>query len=131
RGTPCIACHNGLTHTFFNENSYAKDLSGSFYTLGEQGVRAILENPPFPVMAEAFKQSPLNTEEIHDLLAFLQSSDGNIALSADGGSPGSGFFIYGLLGAIGLFAIYSGLWYSRKIRSVNHGIYKRQIKSLN
>jgi mono/diheme cytochrome c family protein len=130
-GASCIACHNGLTQTFFNDNSYAKDLSASFSTLGEQGVRAILENPPFPVMAQAFNQNPLNADEVRDLLAFLKSADKGVAATAAARPLGSGFFLYGLLGAFGLIVVYSGLWYGRKTRSVNHGIYKRQIKSLN
>jgi mono/diheme cytochrome c family protein len=129
-GPSCIACHNGLSNTFFNENSYAKDLGGSFATLGEQGVRAILENPPFPVMAEAFRGKALKPEETKALLAYLKAADPEQSVRA-AGAPGSGFFLYGLMGGASLIILFSGLWYSRKERSVNHSIYKRQIKSQN
>lgn len=125
----CISCHNGLSNTLFNQKSYAKELSISFSTLGEQGVRAILENPPFPVMAKALEKNPLKADEVRDLLAYMKSVDTGSAASAT--TPDSGLFIYGILGALSLIIVYSGLWYSRKVRSVNHGIYKRQIRSLN
>lgn len=125
-GPSCIACHNGLADTYFNEKSYAKDLAASFATLGEAGTRAILENPPFPVMAQAFEGKTLTPDEVRALLAFLKTP---------GGSPtmrkASGFMVYGVLGAAALIIVFSGLWYSRKDRSVNHSIYKRQIKSVN
>lgn len=127
-GPSCIACHNGLSNTFFNDKSYAKGLSASFSTLGEQGVKAILENPPFPVMAQAFDKDPLKPEEVRDLLAFMKSAGQG---ASAGARPDSGLILYGVLGALSLFVLYSGLWYSRKIRSVNHQIYKRQARSLN
>ncbi|MBK6930910.1 MAG: cytochrome c [Saprospirales bacterium] len=127
-GPSCITCHNGLAKTFFNDNSFSvKDLSTSFANLGEQGVRAILENPPFPVMKQAFTGKNLTEAEVHDLLVFLKKSGGS---GAQAKMP-SGLLLFGLLGAGALVLLYSALWYSRKSRSVNHGIYKRQIKSLN
>lgn len=129
-GPSCIACHNGLSSTFFSEKSYAKDLAPSFATLGEQGVKAILENPPFPVMAEAFQGRPLKPEETRALMAFLRSA-GAVSSNRAANTPGSGFLLYGMLGAATLLLLYSALWYNRKSRSVNHAIYKRQIKSFN
>lgn len=129
-GPSCNTCHNGLAKTFFNENSYAKDLSASFATLGEAGVKAILENPPFPVMTQAFKGKKIEPEEVHDLLVFLKNAPTGAIAQANNSLP-SGFLLYGILGAAALIILYSGLWYSRKSRSVNHSIYKRQIKSLN
>lgn len=56
KGPSCNSCHNELGASFFAEHSYSiKDIRTSFSTLGEAGVRAILENPPFPVMRKAFK----------------------------------------------------------------------------
>ncbi|NUQ22971.1 MAG: cytochrome c [Saprospiraceae bacterium] len=129
-GPSCIACHNGLSGTYFSEKSYAKDLGASFSTLGEQGVKGILENPPFPVMARAFLNKPLLPEETRALLAFLQQADPQQAAKA-AVKPGSGFMLYGLLGAASLILVFSALWYSRKSKSVNHAIYKRQIRSIN
>ncbi len=128
-GPSCMACHNGLAKTFFNDNSYSsKDLSASFANLNEQGVRAILENPPFPVMKQAFEGKKLTEKEVHDLLVFLNSSTSvNPAVA----KMPTGLLLYGLLGAGGLVLLYSAFWHSRKSQSVNHSIYKRQIKSYN
>ncbi|MCF8244158.1 MAG: cytochrome c [Saprospiraceae bacterium] len=130
-GPSCITCHNGLANTFFNENSYSKkDLSASFANLGEQGVRAILENPPYPVMKQAFAKEKIAPQEVHDLLVFISSANAGSTVQAQSNLP-SGFLLYGLLGAGALIILYSGFWYGRKSRSVNQSIYKRQIKSIN
>lgn len=128
-GAPCISCHNGLSKTFFNDNSFStKDLSTTFTNLGEQGVRAILENPPFPVMKQAFDGKNITETEVHDLLVFLKNAP---SASTAQVNMSSGLLLYGLLGAGGLVLLYSAFWYSRKSLSVNHNIYKRQIKSAN
>ncbi len=129
KGPSCLSCHNGISDVFFSLNSYAKELVGSFSNLGEIGVKAILENPPFPSMTQAFEGKNLKEDEIHDLLVFLKNADSKNINKAQG--PSSGFLIYGLLGALGLLLIYSWIWHSRKNKSVNHEIYNRQIKSYN
>lgn len=130
-GPACISCHNDLSTAFFSENSYSvKDISQSFTNLGEAGVRAILENPPFPVMKQAFEGKLLEQQEVHDLLVFLKNSTPKSTAQAQTGLP-SGFLLYGVMGAGALVLLISGFWYSRKSKSVNHGIYKRQIKSFN
>ncbi len=128
-GPSCITCHNGLSHAFFSENSFStKDLSNSFANLGEKGVKAILDNPPFPVMAKAFEGHSLKEHEVHDLLFFLQDAG---AKNVNKAQMSSGYLLYGILGACALLVLYAGLWYERKNRSVNDSIYKRQIKSAN
>ena len=125
-GPSCIACHNDLSNSFFAENSYSsKDISSSFSNMGEAGVKAILKNPPFPVMAKAFEGHELTDTEVHDLLAFLKGAN------KSNSSMSSGYILYGLLGAFTLMLLYGGLWYKRKSKSVNHNIYKRQMKSTN
>ncbi len=125
-GPSCIACHNQLSGVFFAENSYSrKDLSQSFATLGETGVKVILESPPFPVMAKAFEKHKLKADEVHDLLVFLRGPHQAKSTVA------SGYILYGILGACILMLLFAGFWYERRGRSVNHGIFKRQIRSYN
>ena len=125
-GPSCITCHNDLSNTFFSENSLStKDVGASFANLGEAGVEAILKSPPFPVMTKAFEGHDLTEGEIHDLLIFLKGA------SKTENSIASGNLLYGILGAIALMVLYGGFWYKRKNRSVNHSIYKRQIRSFN
>ena len=126
-GPSCISCHNDLSGYAFSENSYStKDISESFRTLGEAGVKAILENPPFPVMKTAFEGKELEADEVHDLLVFLKDSRASKA-----SPPTTGYFIYGLCGALLLLFIYAGLWHNRKGGSVNEKLFKRQIGSIN
>ena len=118
-----------MSDAFFSENSYStKDISTSFANLGEVGVKAILENPPFPVMTKAFEGHPLEEEEVHDLLVFLQKAGPKYTKK---GEFSSGYMLYGVFGAVALLLLYAGLWMNRKSKSVNHDIYKRQIKSTN
>lgn len=125
-GPSCISCHNGLSEVFFSENSFSsKDIGASFSNLGEAGVTAILRNPPFPIMAQAFKGHDLTEAEIHDLLVFLQ------ATKKPKSEVASGYLLYGVFGAATLLILFAGFWYERKNRSVNHEIYRRQIKSFN
>lgn len=127
-GPSCLSCHNDISTYFFSENSYSnKDIRTSFSTLGEAGVRAILENPPFPVMRKAFERRPLKDDEIHDLLVFLRDS-GSTRTRAE---PSSGYLLYGLGGVVLLLFLIAGLWLERKNLTVNHQIYKRQIRSTN
>ena len=125
-GPSCISCHNDLSKSFFAENSLStKDISASFSILGEPGVTAILKSPPFPLMTEAFKGHNLTDDEIRNLLIFLKDA------SKPKSTFSSGYLLYGILGAFALLVVYGGLWYKRKDKSVNHSIYKRQIKSFN
>ena len=127
-GPSCYSCHNDISDYFFSENSYStKDIRTSFRNLGEQGVRAILENPPFPVMNKAFEGHALRDNEIHDLLVYLRDEGGSNTKTL----PSSGYAIYGFGGAVLLFFLFAGFWYERKSRSVNDKIYKRQIQSSN
>ncbi len=126
-GPSCLSCHNDMSNYNFSYNSYStKDVSLSFGNLGEAGVSAILKNPPFPVMKSAFDGHDLTEDEVRDLLVYLQvGKDSKAAL------PGTGYFLYGILGAILLFVIYAFLWYNRKSEAVNETIYERQIRSTN
>lgn len=130
KGPSCMSCHNGLSRTFFNNNSYAKDISTSFANLGEAGVKNILANSPFPVMAQAFKNHPLTQDELRALMAFMKDNTkiNRPSVAANGDNS---FLLYGLSGTLCLLVLYAFLWYDRKERSVNHTIYNRQIKSLN
>jgi hypothetical protein len=117
-----------LSSSYFSENSYStKDIRTSFTTLGEAGVRAILESPPFPVMRKAFEGYNLQEEEVHDLLVFLKQAGG----SSIAASPYSGYLLYGLLGAVLLMFIIAWLWHERRGGSVNEQIFKRQIRAIN
>ncbi len=127
-GPACSSCHNELSSFAFQDNSFStKDIRESFGNLGEQGTRAIMENPPFPVMKKAFEGHELEESEVHDLLVFLRDAD----VKEAGSSPLVGYFLYGLLGALLLLAVFAFLWNKRRSGCVNEDIYFRQYSSTN
>lgn len=129
-GPSCISCHNIQRREAMLKTNYAKDAMVSFENLGEAGVKSILENPPYPVMAEAYKGHDLTETETHDLLVYLRDAKAqtpNVELS----SIYSNFLVFGVAGGVLLFVLYSMFWFNRKEDSVNQSIYRRQIKSTN
>lgn len=128
-GPSCIVCHNVTNNDIISGGRLAKDLTEVYSRIGDNGIRAILTTPPFPAMAQAFKNHPVNEEEAHQLAAFFnysdqvsnfQRSDTGNAVFLNGGIAGMAF----LLGLIALF------WKRRKKLSVKNEIYNRQLKSI-
>ena len=74
-GAACIWCHKITGPGIFNGGLLAKDLTHVASRLGTEGIGAILTNPPFPAMADAFINKPLTKNEINYLLAFFSYTD--------------------------------------------------------
>ncbi len=71
-GAPCQACHTVAGVGFFGGGALGKDLTEAAKRLGgEVGLTALLQNPAFPVMREAYRGKPLTQEEAGALAAFL------------------------------------------------------------
>jgi ubiquinol-cytochrome c reductase cytochrome c subunit len=71
-GAPCQACHTVAGVGFLGGGSLGKDLTEAAKRLGgEGGLAALLKNPAFPVMREAYKDKPLTETEAAALAAFL------------------------------------------------------------
>jgi len=126
-GASCISCHNIDRADVVAGGSLAKDLTNVYSRMGTAGVKAIIDNAPFPTMAKAYDGRSLSDHEIIDLAAFLQSVDGD---SKNGPLYGARLFFSGLAGAIVLFALFAIVRTCSKKNSVNHEIYERQVKSI-
>ncbi|MBI2608972.1 MAG: hypothetical protein HYW47_05150 [Deltaproteobacteria bacterium] len=127
-GPSCIACHHVKNDAIIGGGILAKDLTTVFSRLGGEGVRIILGGPPFPVMQQAYKDKPLEDDEVRTLVAFLQSADQQHMYQKPK-DYGLGLLLSGVFGAT-LFFIFIALYgYRRKKVSVNQEIYDRQIKS--
>lgn len=127
-GPACNACHNVNHDGVSGGGVLAADLTASFSRAGAQGLAAMLENAPFPVMQLAYEGKALSREEIHALIGFLQSADKDAAAQQPG-NPGWKMFLGGVGGVIvlaGFFALIGG---RRKKRCVNQDIYDRQLES--
>ncbi len=127
-GPSCIACHHVKNDAVIGGGILAKDLTSVFSRLGEPGVRAILGEPPFPVMQQAYKDKSLTKDEIFALVSFLNDADQK-KLYQRPKDYGMGLFLSGIFGAILLMLVYTVFGTRRKKYSVNQAIYDRQIKS--
>ena len=106
----------------------AKDLTDAYSRLGGVGVKAMIATSPFPAMRQAFEGKALTGDELFDLTAFLSRVD-DVGDSQRPPHYGARLFFSGLGGSIVLIGLLSGVWFRSKKRSVNHNIYKRQVKS--
>ncbi|MDE2026932.1 MAG: c-type cytochrome [Candidatus Omnitrophica bacterium] len=75
KGPSCISCHDIRKISVFAGGNLGKDLTTSYSRLGDAGVGAILKDPPFPIMREAYVHKELTNEEIARLTDFLGNVD--------------------------------------------------------
>ena len=128
RGPSCIACHHVKNDAVIGGGILAKDLTSVFSRLGGRGVQAILGQPPFAVMEQAYLDHPLTPDEIYALVAFLNDADQK-HLYQTPKDYGAGLVLSGVFGAIVLMVFFLFIGARRKRFSVNQDIFKRQIKS--
>ncbi len=128
-GPSCVSCHDVTNDAIIGGGILARELTTVFGRLGGNGVRAILGAPPFPVMQAAYKDRPLEEDEVAALVGFLQkvSIDQKNHMPRDTGIK---LALSGVLGTVFLLFFYSLLWRGRKRGSVNQDIYDRQVKSI-
>lgn len=127
-GATCNACHDIAHDAVIGGGILARELTDVFPRMGGAGVKAILGQPPFPVMEAAYADQSLTDSEMDALVAFLQHTANEYGdrLPRD---YGLGLFTSGVAGAIVVFGSCSLIWRRRKSESVNQAIYDRQIKS--
>ncbi len=129
-GIVCISCHTIKDDKLFSGGTLAKELTQSYGTMGSAGISAILQSPPFPAMAETYKNNPLTKEEILNLTAYLRSVNKNhyyqhpVDFSIKFALLGVFFFV--LLNIIILL-----LYFRRKKNAVNQKIFSRQSSVIN
>ena len=128
-GPSCISCHNIKSDSIISGGALAKDLTDAYTRLSGAGVGAILSGLSFPAMQQAYGDTPLTDEEVYDLVAFLKQS-AELENSQAGTDYGLQLFLVGCVGTVLLLLLFSGLWFKRKKRSVNHLMFERQVKSM-
>ena len=127
-GSSCIACHNVKNKAVFKGGRLAKELTTAYSRLGEVGISALLKNPPFPLMREAYLEKPLTRDEISALAAFLEQMDKE-QRNQQSNHDTSKILLLGMAGIIALFGSYFVWGLNRKRRPVNRNIYDRQSRS--
>lgn len=128
-GPACISCHNVVNDELMSGGLLALDLTQAFTRLGAQGVHSIILSSPFPVMNAAFVNYPVTDDEAFYLTAFLKNAD-FVSSIQEPAIPQERFLYAGILGVVVLITFYTIIWRKRKRNSVNHSIYKRQLKSI-
>lgn len=128
RGPSCNACHHVTSDALLGGGLLAAELTLVFSRLGHAGVRAMIENSPFPVMQAAYEGKPLAADEIRALVGFLQHADREHARQMPK-EWGWRMFSAGTGGMVVLLGIFSLAGRRRKTRCVNQHIYDRQVKS--
>lgn len=115
-GPSCISCHDVRSSSVFAGGALAKDLTKVYSKLSDTGLSAILKKPSFPVMRAAYKDKDLTSEEINDLVAFLENVD-----KEQGNQNSTDYrqkmLLLGLEGAVILFVLYFVYWSNGKRKS--------------
>jgi len=125
KGVSCVTCHNISDKKVLYGGKLARDLSLSYINLKAAGIKAILDNPPFPAMTACYKNTPITEKEKFDLTAYIKSvSSGK--QNAKSGMAGSSFLMFGLLVFLVLNTILALFWNNGKTKSTNYEIIRRQ-----
>jgi cytochrome c2 len=122
-GPACISCH---TDNIISGGLLAVELTTVFTRLKEQGINAIISDPPFPVMETAYNNHQITKDEAFYLIAFLKEVD-FISPVQKPDIFQRIFLIESIFGGIILFILYGGLWRNRKRKPVNNKIFERQL----
>jgi len=127
-GPTCNSCHEVTYEGVLGGGMLARDLTTVNSRLGAAGVRAILANPPFPVMQRAYQDKPLTDEEVSALAGFLQRVDDEQALQ-NPRDYGRNMLFAGVIGTALLLSLYTLLWRGRLKGPVNQSIFDRQVRT--
>lgn len=127
-GAACLSCHNVKNDKLIGGGLLAKDLTEAFTRLNENGIKAMVSNPPFPAMRKAYNSKPISTDEAYLLTAFLKYADKERYYQQSRNYK-TMFLVAGVVTLIILLLSYTIYWRKRKATSVNQKIYDRQLSS--
>ncbi|MCC6836910.1 MAG: c-type cytochrome [Bacteroidia bacterium] len=124
-GASCISCHNLDYDGIIPGGMLAKDLTKAHSRLGgDDGIKGILNAPPFPAMTSAYKNNPLTEEEITSLTGFLMLVDKDKVHRH--AKDSSGLLFGGFIGLCIIITLIMILWNNKKRKMVKQEIYDRQ-----
>lgn len=127
-GPACLSCHNVKNDKLIGGGLLAKDLTEAFTRLNENGIKAMVSNPPFPAMRKAYNSKPISSDEAYLLTAFLKYADKERYYQHSRNYKLM-FLSAGIITLIILLLSYTAYWRKRKAASVNQKIYDRQLSS--
>jgi len=103
RGAPCVACH-ALRYRGVRGGNWGPDLTEMYTNMGEEGISAVLKNPPFAGMKKMYEEKPLTEDEIKALTAFAKDAAMRKETAAPHFFPWAGIAFFGVI--LGVFGIY-------------------------
>jgi len=124
-GVACNACHDINGEGVLGGGSLARGLTSTYSTMGDAGIHAVIQQPPFPVMRAAYEGRPLADHEVSALTAFLKHVDANND-PRRARDYGAVMLSSGVVGSLALFGLCGFVWRGRRKGSVNQDIYDRQ-----
>ncbi len=127
RGPACISCHNVKNDRLIGGGLLAKDLTEAFTRLNENGIKAMVSNPPFPAMRKAYNNHPINIDEAFLITAFLKFADKN-QYNQHPRDYQAGFLYVSLAGLGFLLFVFTAIWSKRKNAPVNSKIFTPTVK---
>lgn len=111
-GAPCVACHTAGSLGALGGGSLGKNLTDLHTRLGSAGIQAVLDNPAFLVMREAYKGKTFTPEEKAALTAFFERT------AQEATHPASTYagrvWFVGVVGVLVLFGLMGLLWNNRR-----------------
>ncbi len=123
-GASCVSCHHVNTNDGIQGGLLAADLSKSFSRNGGlNGLKGIIEFPPFPAMKNAYQNAAITEDESMKIQVFLMHAD---KWDGHGEAAVSDLLKQGIKGMLVLLVVIALLWFKRKKYSVNYQIIKRQ-----
>ncbi|WP_243026627.1 c-type cytochrome [Thermus albus] len=115
-GAPCQACHTVAGVGFLGGGSMGKDLTDAAKRLGgEAGLAALLQNPAFPVMREAYRGKPLTEAEAAAVAAFLAQVSNEVPRPF---SSYLGRFLVAGLVVLGVLLLYQAILWQLRPKSL-------------
>lgn len=124
-GAACISCHNAAYNKISRGGTLAKDLTKAYSRLGGfAGIKGIVASPPFPSMAETYKNHSITDEESAYIMLFLKGTD--FQNKTEQAINKAGFVYSALIVGFIMTVCIALLWFRRRHRSVNNSILKRQ-----
>ncbi len=127
-GASCISCHNIKYDAFTSGGGLALDLTESYSRISGPGIAAMIENPQYPAMKQAYLGRDISDDEVAKLTAFLVHVDTEKD-KHEGGNASATLLTWGVAGFITVMLVLGIFSRKVKAKSVNQAIYDRQITS--
>ncbi len=110
-GPPCMSCHAISGLDGLGGGTLGPDLTQAFSRYGAAGLPSVLGNISFPTMAPIFAGHALTSQEVADLVAFLQQA----AATGQAAAPSATLWIiiFAAVGLIVLLALVKFNWQTR------------------